>query len=120
MVAPYLLLNYQAARGWGIEPAALGLSGDPWAGPLPLRYLSGGQYAKGVGPIELVGPERQVGPASVARGTMMPAVLLELLFMTHRGDAAALCSESGRAALARGVAEGILTWLRDQGQLPPR
>lgn len=120
VVAPYLLLDYQAARGWGIEPAALGLSDDPWAAPLPLRYPSGGQYTKGVGPIDLVDPERQVGPASVVRGTMMPAVLLELLFMTHRGDAAALRSESGRAALARGVAEGILAWLGNRGQLPPR
>ena len=120
VVAPYVLLDYQAALDWGVDPAAMGLSDDPWAAPAPLRYPSGWRYTKGVGPIDLVDPERQIGPASVVRGAMMPTVLLELLYMTHQGDAAVLRSESGRAALARGVADGILAWLRSRGELAPR
>ena len=50
---------------------------------------------------------------------MMPAALLELLYISHKVDAAVLRSESGRLAIARGVADGILTWLRRWGQLPP-
>lgn len=118
VIAPFLLLDYQAALDWGRNPEAMNLSNDPWAPPLPLRYPTGWTYTRGVGPIDLVDPqpaerpERQVGPASLARGTMMPAVLLELLYMTHRSDAAMLRSEPGRTALADGVAQGILTWLR--------
>ena len=119
VVAPYVLLDYQAALDWGVDPATMGLSDDPWAAPAPLRYPSGWQYTKGVGPIDLVDPERQVGPASVVRGAMMPTVLLELLYMTHQGDAAVLRSGRGRDALARGVADGILSWLRSRGELPP-
>ena len=117
VVAPYVLLDYQAALDWGFDPAAMGLSDDPWAAPAPLRYPSGWQYTKGVGPIDLVDPGQQVGPASVVRGAMMPTVLLELLYMTHQGDAAVLRSEGGRGALAQGVTHGILTWLRSRGEL---
>ena len=130
VVAPYLLLDYAAARDWGIDPAALGLSDDPWAAPLPLRYSSGGQYTKGVGPIDLVDPERQVGPASIVRGTMMPAVLLELLFMTHRGDAAAQrwrgasrrASSAGSAAKVgwrRSRCCGVVVAAVDNGEFSP-
>ena len=120
VVAPYVLLDYQAALDWGVDPAGMQLSDDPWAAPAPLRYPSGWQYTKGVGPIDLVDPERQVGPASVVRGAMMPTVLLELLYITHQGDAAVLRSEAGRDALARGVADGVLAWLRSRGELAPR
>ena len=103
----------------------MNLSDDPWAPPLPLRYPTGWTYTRGVGPIDLVDPQRpnpqaerqtepqapHIGPASLARGSMMPAVLLELLYMTHRSDAAMLRSEAGRTALAEGVAQGILSWL---------
>lgn len=125
VIAPFLLLDRQAALDWGLNPEAMELSGDPWAPPLPLRYPTGWTYTRGVGPIDLVDPQRpegqaggQAGPASVARGTMMPAVLLELLYMTHRSDAAVLRSEAGRAAIAEGVAQGILSWLRRGGRLP--
>ena len=118
VLAPFLLLDRQAALDWGCDPDAMELSDDPWGAPLPLRYPTSWAHTKGVGPIDLVDTDRQVGPASVARGTMMPAVLLELLYMTHESDAAVLRGEGGRAALARGVADGILSWLRGWGQLP--
>ena len=119
VLAPFLLVDHQAALDWGCDPVAMGLSADPWAAPPPTRYATGPRLTKGVGPIDLVDPERQTGPASVVRGTMMPATLLELLFISHPVDAAVLRSESGRQAIARGVADGILTWLRRWGQLPP-
>ena len=121
VIAPFLLLDHQAALDWGLDPEAMELSDDPWAAPLPLRYPTGWTYTRGVGPIDLLDPQRpesQTGPASVARGTMMPAVLLELLYMTHRSDAAVLRSEAGRSAIAEGVAQGILSWLRRGGRLP--
>ncbi len=117
VLAPYLLVDHQAALDWGCDPEAMGLSGDPWDAPPPIRYPTGPPHTKGVGPIDLVDPERQVGPASVVRGTMMPAVLLELLYMTHEPDMRVLLDAGGRAALARGAAAGILSWLRRWGQL---
>ena len=119
VLAPFLLVDHQAALDWGCDPVAMGLSADPWAAPPATRYPTGRAHTKGVGPIDLVDPERQTGPASVVRGTMMPAALLEILYISHEVDAAVLRSEGGRLAIARGVAEGILTWLRRWGQLPP-
>lgn len=117
VLAPFLLLDYQAGIDWGLDPGVMGLSDDPWDAPRRLRQPTGQPQTKGVGPIDLVDAERQTGPSSVIRGTMMPTVLLELLYMTHERDASALRSADGRAALARGVAEGILSWLRREGRL---
>jgi N-acetylmuramoyl-L-alanine amidase len=47
-----------------------------------------------------------------SRATQMPGALVELLFVTHAGDAAVLADEAGRDAIARGMAAGIETFLR--------
>ena len=61
VVAPYLLLDYAAARDWGIDPAALGLSDDPWAAPLPLRYSSGGHTRRASGRLIWSTPSGRLG-----------------------------------------------------------
>lgn len=43
-------------------------------------------------------------------GARMPAVLVEAAFMTREDEARALETDAYRAALARGIAEGILAW----------
>jgi N-acetylmuramoyl-L-alanine amidase len=45
------------------------------------------------------------------RALAMPAALIELLFITNPSDNAMLVGESGREAMARGVANGILQYL---------
>jgi N-acetylmuramoyl-L-alanine amidase len=45
------------------------------------------------------------------RALAMPSSLIELLFITNPSDAAMLSRESGREAMARGVANGILKYL---------
>ena len=47
----------------------------------------------------------------VSRATSMPGALVELLFISSPADAALLRAEETRAALARGVARGILEFL---------
>lgn len=49
--------------------------------------------------------------AAGSRATVMPASLVELLFISNPADAALLRSEEARDALARGVARGILEYL---------
>lgn len=112
VLAPYLLVDYASALDWGGDPQVLGLSADPWAAPLPVRYPITAEHTKGVGWIDLIDPKGQAGPAAVVRGTMMPAVLLELLYMTHEPDLQVLHSAEAREALAQGLAEGALSWLR--------
>ena len=41
----------------------------------------------------------------------MPSALVELLFVTNPDDAAMLADESARDALARGVANGIISFV---------
>ena len=41
----------------------------------------------------------------------VPAMLLELGFITDSADAAYMCSEEGQTALAQGIAQGILEQL---------
>jgi N-acetylmuramoyl-L-alanine amidase len=53
------------------------------------------------------GPNQIVGKEA----TNMPAVLVELLFISNADDAALLCQDAARDALARGVANGILRYL---------
>ena len=45
------------------------------------------------------------------RGTAMPAVLVELLFISNPADAAALRNGALRQAMARGVAQGVIDML---------
>ncbi len=58
-----------------------------------------------------------VQTATTSRATEMPGALVELLFVSSPEDAALLRGEDSRAALARGVARGILEFLRTT---PPR
>jgi N-acetylmuramoyl-L-alanine amidase len=46
----------------------------------------------------------------------MPSSLIELLFITNPADATMLAREAGRAALARGVANGILRYLGEPNE----
>ena len=118
VLAPFLLVDHAAALAWDADPQAMELSGDPWAAPRPPDYPTNWRFTQGLPPIELADPQHWTGPASVFRGTMMPAVLLELLFISNKTDAALLRSPAGRDALAHGIAEGIITWLRREGRLP--
>jgi N-acetylmuramoyl-L-alanine amidase len=45
------------------------------------------------------------------RALAMPSALIELLFITNPSDNAMLSSDAGRDAMARGVANGILSYL---------
>ncbi|MDA0269582.1 MAG: N-acetylmuramoyl-L-alanine amidase [Chloroflexi bacterium] len=52
------------------------------------------------------------------RATLMPAALIELLFVSNPQDAAILAVEESRQAMARGVAAGILAFLAEEGLWP--
>jgi N-acetylmuramoyl-L-alanine amidase len=54
------------------------------------------------------------------RALNMPSSLIELLFITNPSDARILSTETGRDALARGVANGILGYLAEQQGMDPR
>lgn len=54
-------------------------------------------------------PSTQTAPAK--EPTAMPAVLVELLFISSPDDAALLRDDAAREAMARGVASGILSYL---------
>ena len=118
VLAPFLLVDHAAALAWDADPQAMELSDDPWAAPRPPDYPTNWRFTQGLPPIELADPQHWTGPASVFRGTMMPAMLLELLFISNKTDAAVLRSPAGRDALAHGIAEGIITWLRREDRLP--
>ena len=121
--APFILLDASVARAWGREPEALGLSEERRAPAPPVDETVGKNVTPAVhkyhGPIDLTDPETQTGPAAVLRGTLMPTVLVELLYMTNWRDARILSDPAGRAALVRGMAGAILDELREQGKLPP-
>lgn len=50
---------------------------------------------------------------ATTRATQMPGALVELLFISHPQDAAALADEAARDAMARGVANALLAMLVD-------
>jgi N-acetylmuramoyl-L-alanine amidase len=50
-----------------------------------------------------------------SRPAQMPAALLESLFVTNSADAAVLRDEAGRDAIARGIGNAILEFLKQQG-----
>lgn len=122
--APFLLIDADAARRWGRDPASLGLIEDLDAPappphetitpriPMPTVPVSVHKYA---GPIDLVDPETQSGPAKVVRGTMMPTVLVELLFMTNAWEAGVLGDPGARRAMVRGMSNAIIGELRERG-----
>lgn len=59
----------------------------------------------------------RAGGYYVLRNTDMPAALVEMGYVTNEDDLALLRTEAYQADLARGIADGILTWLRAQGLL---
>jgi len=82
-------------------------------------------------PLYLLGPEREITRAELARrgidpgalglrpdqqstrtrASAMPGALAELLFVTNEADAAVLRDEAGREALARGIAAAAAEFL---------
>ena len=119
MPAPFILLDASVAREWGREPAELGLSEDRFAPAPPVgEQMMTPAVHKYHGPIDLTDPATQTGPAKVMRGTLMPMVLVELLYMTNPQEAWILQRPAARAAMVRGMAEGILEALRERGKLP--
>ena len=50
----------------------------------------------------------------VLKSLAMPSALIEVGFMTNRNDLALLKKKSGRKALAAVIAEGVMSWRRDQ------
>lgn len=51
-------------------------------------------------------------PLHVLRATRMPAILIELGFLTNQGDRRDLTRPNGPAATARAIAAGLEAWLR--------
>ncbi len=116
--APFILLDASVAREWGREPADLGLSEDRSAPAPPVGDRVTPAVHKYHGPIDLTDPATQTGPAAVMRGTLMPTVLVELLYMTNWQEARILRDSAKRAAMVRGMAGAILEELRERGELP--
>jgi N-acetylmuramoyl-L-alanine amidase len=54
--------------------------------------------------------------AITSRATNMPGALIELLFVSNEQDAAVLRSETGRQAMARGLAAAIVEYFEQTGQ----
>ena len=90
-----------------LNPAEFGLSDDPW-GVAINDWLWRDGVTKGEPPIDLIDPESQTGPGRIVRGNLMPATLLELLYVTHEGDARILRDPEAREVIARAIADGIL------------
>ena len=118
--SPFILLDASVAREWGREPAELGLSEDRSAPAPPVEDWVTPAVHKYHGPIDLTDPATQTGPAAVMRGTLMPTVLVELLYMTNWHEARILRDSAKRAAMVRGMAGAILEELRERGELPAR
>lgn len=127
--APFLLIDADAASRWGRNPAALGLIEDLAAPappphetitpPIPMQTVPPSVH-KYAGPIDLVDPRTQSGPAKVLRGTMMPTVLVELLFMTNPYENRVLGDPNARSAMVRGMSEAIIGELRERGRIGVR
>ena len=110
VLAPFLLVDADTARRWGLDPAKLGLSQDPWAEPRN-DWLWRSDVTLGEPPIDLINRDTQSGPGRVMRGNLMPTTLLELLYVTDAGDARVLRDSAAREVIARAVADGVLEYL---------
>ena len=77
----------------------------------PLRLERAELEARGIDPSEAGFRANQ--QVLYARGTEMPAVLVELLFVSNERDAAVLRDFQGRQAIARGVAQGIIEFFSE-------
>ncbi len=56
----------------------------------------------------------------VTRSTAMPAALVELLFVSNRGDVATLRDNDARQAIARGIARAIMEFVTSDDRERPR
>ena len=110
LLAPFLLVDADVARRWGLDPGALGLSEDPWGAAIN-QWLWSSDLTEDEPPINLIDPETQTGPGRIVRGNLMPTTLLELLYITHEADAAILRDPRAREVIARAIADGILEFL---------
>jgi N-acetylmuramoyl-L-alanine amidase len=70
---------------------------------------------------DLPGPSRGVkqAPFVVLMGVNMPAVLVEIGFLTHPGEADRLTSHRHQDALARAIGEGVLAYRAARNDAPP-
>lgn len=114
VLAPFLLVDADVARRWGLDPGPLGLSEDPWGAAIN-QWLWSSDLTEDEPPIDLIDPETQSGPGRIVRGNLMPTTLLELLYITHESDAAILRDPPAREVIARAIAEGILEFLGVDG-----
>ena len=110
VLAPFLLVDADVARRWGLDPGSLGLSEDPWGAAIN-PWLWSSDLTEHEAPIDLIDPETQTGPGRIVRGNLMPTTLLELLYITHESDAAILRDQQAREVIARAIADGILEFL---------
>ena len=110
VLSPFLLIDADVARRWGLEPGPLGLSEDPWDAAIN-QWLWSSDLTEHEPPIDLIDPETQIGPGRIVRGNLMPTTLLELLYITHESDAAILRDAQAREIIARAIADGILEFL---------
>ena len=110
ILAPFLLMDADAARRFGFNPSDLGLSEDPW-GEASNPWLWRSDLTEGEPPIDLINPQTQSGPGRIVRGNLMPTTLLELLYVTHERDAAILRDPGAREVIAGAIADGILEFL---------
>ncbi len=115
VLAPFLQIDADAARRWGIDPAELGLSLDPY-GAAENDWLWRNDITVGEPPIDLIQRETQIGPGKIVRGNLMPTTLLELLYVSHERDARILRDPAAREVIAQAVAAGILEFLGVGGQ----
>ena len=110
VLAPFLLIDADTARRFGLDPAGLRLSDDPWSVAVN-DWLWRSDITVGEPPIDLIDPETQSGPGRIVRGNLMPTALLELLYVTHEGDAQILRDPEARQVIAQAIADGILEFL---------
>lgn len=110
VLAPFLLVDADVARRWGLDPGSLGLSEDPWGAAIN-QWLWSSDLTEHEPPIDLINPETQTGPGRIVRGNLMPTTLLELLYITHESDAAILRDRQAREVIAKAIADGILEFL---------
>lgn len=87
------------------------------AGRDDCRALAAALHASVLEATDAVDHSVRVGGYYVLRNTEMPAALVEMGYVTNEDDLALLRSEAYRTGIARGIADGILTWLRAQGLL---
>ncbi len=102
----------------GYEAASLGVKDDTcwrqfgnvcrsiYVLPPPLTWQRSVLEAQGVDPVSAGFRDGQNFLST--RGTRMPSVLVELLFVSNEEDAAVLRNFLGRQAMARGVAQGVI------------